>query len=50
VTATTVDLDGGHWGGSVPIRSVWGAPEDAADLSPGLVPPAAVAALTGRPL
>lgn len=44
------DLDGPHWGGRVPIRAVWGPPEPAGDLPASADLPAAVAALTGRPL
>jgi nitroimidazol reductase NimA-like FMN-containing flavoprotein (pyridoxamine 5'-phosphate oxidase superfamily) len=42
------DLDGPHWGGRVPIRSVWEAPVDSADLRSGVAVPAAIAALEGR--
>jgi uncharacterized protein len=42
------DLEGPHWGGRVPIRSVWEAPVDAEDLRTGIVVPAAIADLAGR--
>lgn len=42
------DLEGPHWGGRVPIRSVWDAPIDADDLGPGIAAPTAIAALAGR--
>lgn len=41
------DIDGSHWAGTVPVRSVWAPPVDAPDLE-GPVPPPAVAALAGR--
>jgi nitroimidazol reductase NimA-like FMN-containing flavoprotein (pyridoxamine 5'-phosphate oxidase superfamily) len=44
------DLDGPHWGGHVPLESVWGAPVPAGDLRPGVAVPAAVAALRGEPV
>jgi uncharacterized protein len=44
------DLDGPHWGGRVPIRSVWGPPEPAGDLPAGVDVPADVVALSGQPL
>jgi len=42
------DLDGPHWGGHVPIHSVYGRPVPSADLGAGIDVPAAVAALGGR--
>jgi nitroimidazol reductase NimA-like FMN-containing flavoprotein (pyridoxamine 5'-phosphate oxidase superfamily) len=44
------DLDGPHWGGRVPIRSVWEAPIGASDLPAGVATPAALVALTGLPV
>ena len=41
------DLSGPHWGGHVPIRSVWEAPVDAADLPDGVEAPPAIVALAG---
>jgi nitroimidazol reductase NimA-like FMN-containing flavoprotein (pyridoxamine 5'-phosphate oxidase superfamily) len=42
------DLDGPHWGGHVPIRSVWEAPVPSRDLRPGIAVPSAIAAVAGR--
>jgi uncharacterized protein len=45
------DLGGPHWGGHVPIRSVWLDPVAASDLAPGARPvPPGIAALGGRPV
>jgi nitroimidazol reductase NimA-like FMN-containing flavoprotein (pyridoxamine 5'-phosphate oxidase superfamily) len=44
------DLDGPHWGGHVPIRSMWEAAVGAGDLGAGVAVPVAVAALEGRPV
>jgi hypothetical protein len=42
------DLDGPHWGGHVPIRSVWEAAVPAHDLLDGVDVPSAIASLGGR--
>lgn len=42
------DLGGPHWGGHVPIRSVWEQPVRANDLPDGIEAPPAIASLTGR--
>jgi uncharacterized protein len=42
------DLDGPHWAGHVPIRSVWEAPVGSADLPDGVAVPAGIADLEGR--
>jgi nitroimidazol reductase NimA-like FMN-containing flavoprotein (pyridoxamine 5'-phosphate oxidase superfamily) len=42
------DLDGPRWGGTVGLVTTFGAPEPAADLAPGVEPPAAIAELPGR--
>ncbi len=42
------DLDGPHWAGHVPIRSVWEAPVNSADLPGGVAVPPAIAGLEGR--
>jgi nitroimidazol reductase NimA-like FMN-containing flavoprotein (pyridoxamine 5'-phosphate oxidase superfamily) len=41
------DVEGPHWGGHVPIRTVWEAPVGAADLAAGVGVPPAIAALAG---
>lgn len=41
------DLDGPHWGGSVPLISSWGDPVPSPDLPDGIEPPPSVAALAG---
>jgi len=41
------DLDGPHWGGTVPITTVFGAPEASPDLRGGIDVPAAIGALEG---
>ena len=42
------DLDGPHWGGHIPIRSVWEMPMPARDLPDGTDVPPAIASLAGR--
>jgi nitroimidazol reductase NimA-like FMN-containing flavoprotein (pyridoxamine 5'-phosphate oxidase superfamily) len=42
------DLGGPHWGGHVPIRSVWEAAVPARHLPDGIDVPAAIASLGGR--
>lgn len=42
------DLAGPHWSGVVPLEASWGQPTAAADLTAGIEPPAAVAALAGQ--
>jgi len=42
------DLDGPHWAGHVPIRSIWEQPVPSTDLPAGVEVPAAIAALAGR--
>jgi hypothetical protein len=42
------DLDGPHWGGHVPIRSVWERAVRAQDLPDGIDVPPAIASLDGR--
>jgi hypothetical protein len=42
------DLDGPHWGGHVPIRSVWEAAVSARDLLDEVEVPSAIASLGGR--
>jgi uncharacterized protein len=42
------DLGGPHWGGHVPIRSVWEPAVRANDLHDGIEVPPAIASLTGR--
>jgi uncharacterized protein len=42
------DLDGPHWAGHVPIRSLWEPPVGARDLPDGTAVPAAIASLVGR--
>ena len=42
------DLDGPHWAGQVPIRSVWDPPVPSADLPAGIPVPDGIAALAGR--
>lgn len=44
------DLAGPHWGGHVPIRSVWGPAVSSDDLVTGVAVPAAIAALDGTPV
>ena len=44
------DLYGPHWGGTVPLRRQWGAPQPSEDLTRGIDPPAAVQALAGLTL
>ena len=44
------DMHGPHWAGVVPVETTWGRPRTAADLDPGIEPPAAVVALAGRPV
>jgi hypothetical protein len=44
------DLDGPHWGGHVPIHSVWGEPVPSTDLPPGIEAPSSVLALAGHPV
>jgi hypothetical protein len=44
------DLDGPHWGGHVPIRSVWEAAVPASDLPAAVDTPPAIASLAGRRL
>ncbi len=44
------DLAGPHWGGRVPIRSVWAQPVPSTDLPAGIPVPAGIAALAGRPV
>ena len=44
------DLDGPHWAGHVPVRTVWEAPVPSADLTPGIAVPTGIAALVGRPV
>lgn len=41
------DLDGPHWAGTVAVTTVFGAPEPAADLPPGIEVPASVRARFG---
>lgn len=41
------DLTGPHWSGVVPLHSVWGDPQSAADLIDGIDVPAGVTGLTG---
>jgi nitroimidazol reductase NimA-like FMN-containing flavoprotein (pyridoxamine 5'-phosphate oxidase superfamily) len=41
------DLDGPHWGGSVPIHATWGEPVPSSDLRPGIDCPPAVLSLRG---
>ena len=43
------DLEGPHWAGHVPVRTVWAAPVPSADLTAGIAVPAGIAALEGRP-
>ena len=42
------DLDGPHWGGHIPIRSVWEAAVPARDLLDEVEVPSAIASLGGR--
>ena len=42
------DLDGPHWAGHVPIRTVWEAPVRSADLPGDVAVPPAIAALDGE--
>jgi hypothetical protein len=42
------DLDGPHWGGHIPMRSVWEAAVPASDLLDGVEVPSAIASLGGR--
>jgi nitroimidazol reductase NimA-like FMN-containing flavoprotein (pyridoxamine 5'-phosphate oxidase superfamily) len=42
------DLDGAHWAGTVSLRREWGPAVRAADLRPGIEPPAPIAAAFGR--
>ena len=42
------DLDGPHWGGHIPIRSVWEAAVPARDLFDEVEVPSAIASLGGR--
>ena len=44
------DLDGPHWAGHVPVRTVWEAPVPSADLTAGIAVPAGIAALEGQPV
>jgi nitroimidazol reductase NimA-like FMN-containing flavoprotein (pyridoxamine 5'-phosphate oxidase superfamily) len=44
------DLDGPHWAGHVPIRSVWEAAVDSADLPAGVAVPDGIARLAGQPV
>ena len=44
------DVEGPHWAGHVPIRSVWESPVDAADLPAGVAAPSAIAVLAGQPV
>jgi len=44
------DLVGPHWGGTVPIATVYGPPEPSPDLVAGIEPPPAIALLTGQPV
>ena len=44
------DVDGPHWAGHVPIRSVWESPVDAADLPAGITAPDGIAGLSGQPV
>ena len=44
------DLEGPHWAGHVPVRTVWEAPVPSADLTSGITVPAGIAALEGRPV
>ena len=43
------DLEGPHWAGHVPVRTVWEAPVPSADLTAGIAVPVGIAALEGRP-
>lgn len=40
------DLASAHWAGVVPVRTIWGRPQAAADLDPGIPMPASLATLT----
>lgn len=42
------DLSGPHWAGVVPLTTVWGQQQPAADLTEGIEPPAAVRSLEGQ--
>jgi nitroimidazol reductase NimA-like FMN-containing flavoprotein (pyridoxamine 5'-phosphate oxidase superfamily) len=44
------DLDGPHWAGHVPIRSVWEPAVSASDLPRGVDVPPAIASLDGQPV
>ncbi|MET0145029.1 MAG: pyridoxamine 5'-phosphate oxidase family protein [Ilumatobacteraceae bacterium] len=44
------DVAGPHWGGHVPVRSVWAGALPAGDLAAGIAVPPAIAALAGRPV
>jgi uncharacterized protein len=44
------DIDGPHWAGHVPVRSVWEPPVPAADLPSGVVVPEGIGALAGQPV
>jgi nitroimidazol reductase NimA-like FMN-containing flavoprotein (pyridoxamine 5'-phosphate oxidase superfamily) len=44
------DVDGPHWAGHVPIRSVWEPPVDSADLPAGIAAPEGIAGLAGLPV
>lgn len=41
------DVSGPHWSGVLPLVATWGAPQDAADLRPGIDVPEAVTAMAG---
>ena len=42
------DIDGPHWAGHVPLRTVWEPPVGAADLRAGIAVPTAIAARAGQ--
>jgi uncharacterized protein len=44
------DLDGPHWSGLVPIRTVWEPPVPAEDLRSGIEIPDGIAAVAGEPV